>query len=83
MEKSHITNCPFTYSFFYFLYELVTDSVHFSVYFRFIVFVAFVMDCYSYRRCCCCFFFMRRRSISSDVLALEEKNAFVPSFLVL
>lgn len=64
-EKTHKTNSPFIFQ-----YKLVNDFIHFCVHFWFIVFVAFVMDCYSY--CCCCFI-IRRKCNSSDILALEEK----------
>lgn len=78
MENPHTTNCPLIYRFLYFLYELVTDFVHFSVHFRFIVFVAFVYGLLFLSLLL--FFFMRRRCISSDVLALEEKKSICSFF---
>lgn len=67
-----------TYRFLYFLYELLTDFVHFSVHFRFIVFVAFVYGLLFLSLLL--FFIMRRRCISSDVLALEEKKSICSFF---
>lgn len=78
MENPHTTNCPLIYRFLYFLYELVTGFVHFSVHFRFIVFVAFVYGLLFLSLLL--FFIMRRRCISPDVLALEEKKTFVLFF---